>query len=267
VKAGTWLTLGLVVVVPWAEANMSTEPRVTGPPLRITVVYNNVPHSPGLATAWGFAAVIEAGAHTLLFDTGGDGPTLLGNLRQLNIDPASIDAIVLSHIHGDHTGGLDDFLARRPDVTVYVPRSFPAAFCGGLERRGARVEKVSEARRLFAHVHSTGEMGDGTREQALIVDTPTGLVVMTGCAHPGIVEVARAARAYLGKDITLLMGGFHLLGRAAGANRATIEELRKLGVRKVAPSHCTGDEAIGMFQAAWGGDFLAGGCGAVIELP
>jgi 7,8-dihydropterin-6-yl-methyl-4-(beta-D-ribofuranosyl)aminobenzene 5'-phosphate synthase len=246
---------------------MSTEPRVTGSPLRITVVYNNVPHSPGLATAWGFAAVIETGAHTLLFDTGGDGPTLLGNLRQLNVDPASIDAIVLSHIHGDHTGGLDDFLARRPGVTVYVPRSFPTVFCSGVERRGARVEKVGAARRLFANVHSTGEMGGAIREQALIIDTPTGLVVMTGCAHPGIVEVASAARAYLGKDIDLLMGGFHLLGRGPDANRATIEALRRLGVRKVAPSHCTGDEAIGMFRAAWGDNFLAGGCGAVIELP
>jgi 7,8-dihydropterin-6-yl-methyl-4-(beta-D-ribofuranosyl)aminobenzene 5'-phosphate synthase len=267
VKRAAWLALGLVAIAPWAEATMSTEPRVTGPPLRITVVYNNVPHSPGLATAWGFAAVIEAGAHTLLFDTGGDGPTLLVNLRRLGIDPASIDTIVLSHIHGDHTGGLDDFLARRPDVTVYLPRSFPAAFCGGVERRGARVEKVGGARRLFANVHSTGEMGDGTREQALIIDTPTGLAVMTGCAHPGIVEIARAARAYLRKDIALLMGGFHLLGRAPEANRATIKALRRLGVRKVAPSHCTGDEAIGMFHAAWGDDFLAGGCGAVIELP
>ena len=63
------------------------------------------------------------------------------------------------------------------------------------------------------------------------------------------------------------MGGFHLLGRRPDANTATIEALRKLGVRKVAPSHCTGDEAIGMFRAVWGDDFLAGGCGAVIEMP
>lgn len=266
-KRAAWLALGLVAIAPWAEATMSTEPRATLLPLRITVVYNNVPHSPGLATAWGLAAVLETGAHTLLFDTGGDGPTLLANLRRLGIDPGSIGAIVLSHIHGDHTGGLDDLLACRPDVTVYVPRSFPTAFCNAVERRGARVEKVGGARRLFANVYSTGEMGDGTREQALVIDTPTGLVVMTGCAHPGVVEVARTASAYLGKEIRLLMGGFHLLGRRSDANSATIEVLRKLGVRKVAPSHCTGDEAVAMFRATWGDDYLAGGCGAVIEMP
>jgi 7,8-dihydropterin-6-yl-methyl-4-(beta-D-ribofuranosyl)aminobenzene 5'-phosphate synthase len=248
-------------------ATMGAETHATRPPLRITVVYNNVPHAPGLTTAWGFAAVIAAGADTVLFDTGGDGPTLLANLRRLGIDPDSIDAVVLSHIHGDHTGGLDDFLARNPKVTVYLPRSFPAAFRRAVESRGARVEPVSGPQRLFANFHSTGEMGDGTREQALIVDTAAGLVVITGCAHPDIVEIARAARVYLGKDIYLLMGGFHLLGRGPEQNRPTVDALRKLGVRKVAPSHCTGDAAIAMFRETWGRDFIEGGCGAVIKLP
>jgi 7,8-dihydropterin-6-yl-methyl-4-(beta-D-ribofuranosyl)aminobenzene 5'-phosphate synthase len=266
-KRGAGLALSLALIAPSVEATMDPEPRTTPRALRITVVYNNVTHSPGLATAWGFAAVVETDAHTVLFDTGGDRETLLANLGRLGIDPASVDAVVLSHIHGDHTGGLDGFLARRRDVTVYLPRSFPAAFRRAVEGRGARVETVGAARRLFANIHSTGEMGNGAREQALIIDTPEGLVVVTGCAHPGIVEVARAAKTYLGKDIELLMGGFHLLGRGSDANRATIEALRQLGVRRVAPSHCTGDEAMAMFRAAWGDGFLAGGCGAVIELP
>jgi 7,8-dihydropterin-6-yl-methyl-4-(beta-D-ribofuranosyl)aminobenzene 5'-phosphate synthase len=110
-------------------------------------------------------------------------------------------------------------------------------------------------------------MGDGTIEQALIVDTASGLVVITGCAHPGIVNIARAARMYLGKDIYLLMGGFHLLGRSPEQNRATVAALRQLAVRKVAPSHCTGDAAIALFREKWANDFIEGGCGAVIEVP
>jgi 7,8-dihydropterin-6-yl-methyl-4-(beta-D-ribofuranosyl)aminobenzene 5'-phosphate synthase len=92
-------------------------------------------------------------------------------------------------------------------------------------------------------------------------------MIITGCAHPGIVRIAQTAREYLGKDIYLLMGGFHLLGRRPDENRATIAALRKLGVHKVAPSHCTGDEAIALFRAAWGDDFVEGGCGAVMGLP
>lgn len=264
----TWFALlWLVAATLWTRPTMSAEERATGPSLRIEVVYNNVPHAPGLATAWGFAAVIQTGTDTVLFDTGGDGPTLLRNLQRLEIDPQSIDAVVLSHVHGDHTGGLDDFLARRPDVTVYVPRSFSPTFRRGVKRRGARVETVGEAQHLFAHYYSTGEMGNHTDEQALIIDTPAGLVVMTGCAHPGIVEIARTARAYRGKDIYLLMGGFHLMGKSERSLRATLQALRDLGVRKVAPSHCTGDDAIALFRRQWGSDFIEGGCGAVIEVP
>jgi 7,8-dihydropterin-6-yl-methyl-4-(beta-D-ribofuranosyl)aminobenzene 5'-phosphate synthase len=266
-KRRAWLALSLATVVgPWVEAAMATEPRGSPAQLRITVVYNNVPHSPGLVTAWGFAAVIATGTDTVLFDTGGVGATLLANFDRLGIDPKSIDAVVLSHIHGDHTGGLDDFLARRPDVTVYLPQSFPPAFRRAVERRGARVETVSEPRRLLGSFYSTGEMRDGPDEQALIVDTSAGLVVVTGCAHPDIVKIARTARAYLHKDIYLLMGGFHLLGRSPARNRASVKALRELGVRKVAPSHCTGDEATRLFREAWGKDFVEGGCGAVIEI-
>ena len=256
-----WLVLCLATIGPGMAMGAEAEP------LRITVVYNNVPHTPGFATAWGFAAVIESGAETVLFDTGGDGPTLLANLARLKIESRRVSAIVLSHIHGDHTGGLDDFLAQQPNVTVYLPRSFPAAIVRSVQSRGARVATVSGPQRLFANLYSTGELGNGTTEQALIIDTASGLVVITGCAHPDIVKIAQVAREYRGKDIHLLMGGFHLLSRSPEQNRATVAALRQLGVRKVAPSHCTGDAAIALFRKTWGGNFLEGGCGAIIEVP
>jgi 7,8-dihydropterin-6-yl-methyl-4-(beta-D-ribofuranosyl)aminobenzene 5'-phosphate synthase len=264
-----WLAIALAPLAfgLWRFAVMDAQVPTGQPPQRVTVVYNNVPHAPGLATAWGFAAVIAMGNDRVLFDTGGDGAMLLDNLRKLRIDLDSVDAVVLSHIHGDHVGGLNGVLERRPDVVVYLPQSFPAGFRRSVEQRGAQVESVSGPKHLFGAFHSTGELDSGTREQALIIDTEAGLVIITGCAHPGIVEVARSARAYLGKDIYLLMGGFHLSGLDQGAIRGIIAELRRLGVRKVAPSHCTGHEATELFRASWGSDFLEGGCGAVIELP
>jgi 7,8-dihydropterin-6-yl-methyl-4-(beta-D-ribofuranosyl)aminobenzene 5'-phosphate synthase len=262
-----WLAIWFAAA-GFTPAAIPAESRAKDAAMRITVVYNNVPHAAGLTTAWGFAAVVEVGADTVLFDTGGDGPTLMANLRRLAIDPASIDAIVLSHIHGDHTGGLDDFLDRHNDVTVYMPASFPQAFREAVQRRGARVRSVGRRpQRLFASVHSSGEMGDSISEQALIVETHAGLVVITGCAHPGIVEIARVAHSYLNKEIYLLMGGFHLGGRSERDLEKILQALRKLGVRKVAPSHCSGNEAIASFRKTWGADFIEGGCGAVIEIP
>jgi 7,8-dihydropterin-6-yl-methyl-4-(beta-D-ribofuranosyl)aminobenzene 5'-phosphate synthase len=235
--------------------------------LHFHVVFNNVPYRAGLETGWGFSCLVTGLDKTVLFDTGGNGDILLANMRRLGLDPEGVEAIVLSHIHSDHTGGLGDFLTHQPDVTVYMPESFPASFLREVKRFGATTETVSGPRQLMDSVHSTGEMGRTTREQALIVDTTEGLVVITGCAHPDIADVAEQAQAYLGKDIYLLMGGFHLGGRSDADIRAIIQRLKALGIRKVAPSHCTGDSATRMFRDAWPGGFIDGGLGAVIEVP
>jgi 7,8-dihydropterin-6-yl-methyl-4-(beta-D-ribofuranosyl)aminobenzene 5'-phosphate synthase len=235
--------------------------------VRITVVFNNVPLLSGLETSWGFAAVIETPAHTVLFDTGGNGTILLANMERLGIEPERIEAVVLSHIHADHTGGLERLVERNAHVTVYLPATFPPSFTAAVKARGIRVETVGARRHLLGPFYSTGEMGSDIKEQALIIDTAAGLIVMTGCAHPQVAEMAATARAYLGKEIDLLMGGFHMGGMTYGEIRRVMNELKRLGVRKVAPSHCTGDRATAAFQEAWGPHCIAGGCGAVIEVP
>jgi 7,8-dihydropterin-6-yl-methyl-4-(beta-D-ribofuranosyl)aminobenzene 5'-phosphate synthase len=157
--------------------------------VRLHVVFNNLTYKTGLQTGWGFACLIEGLDKVVLFDTGGNGDFLLSNMQQLGLYAEAVEAVVLSHIHGDHTGGLDTFLARNPDVTVYMPESFPASFKQEVIRLGAAIETVSQPQRLFDSVFSIGEMGGTTKEQALIVDTPRGLIVITGCAHPDVVDM------------------------------------------------------------------------------
>jgi 7,8-dihydropterin-6-yl-methyl-4-(beta-D-ribofuranosyl)aminobenzene 5'-phosphate synthase len=188
-------------------------------------------------------------------------------MERLGLDSRGIDAIVLSHIHGDHTGGLGAILSRNPKITVYLLESFPASFRQEITRADGKVETVSGPRRLFDNMYSTGEMGTTIKEQALIVDTPRGLLVITGCAHPDVADMAERAKKYLGKDIYLLMGGFHLGGKTDAEIRTVTKRLKALGVRKVAPSHCTGDSAIRLFREEWKNNFVEGGMGAVIEIP
>ena len=235
--------------------------------LRLTVLFNNVPFRADLETGWGFSCLIEGLEKTILFDTGASGDILLSNMHRLGLDPGNIDAVVLSHIHGDHTGGLGKVLEFNPDVTVYVPDSFPGSFLTEVQNLGAAVETVSGPRKLMDDVYSTGEMGFAIREQALILDSREGLIVVTGCAHPNVADMAQRAATYLDKKIYLLTGGFHLGGSSDAKVQRIIARLKALGVKKVAPSHCTGDNAIRMFREAWGNDFINGGLGAVIELP
>jgi 7,8-dihydropterin-6-yl-methyl-4-(beta-D-ribofuranosyl)aminobenzene 5'-phosphate synthase len=253
----------MIQTVVAAEATEKIEPQR----LRLYVVFNNVPYQEGLETSWGFACLIKGLDKTILFDTGGNGEILLANIQRLGLDVNNVDAIVLSHIHADHTGGLDTVLAHNHDVTVFLPASFPASFRQEVNAHGAATETVSKPRQLLAGVYSTGEMDGTLTEQALIVDTRQGLIVITGCAHPNVADMAEQAQTYLDKNIYLLMGGFHLSGKSNNEILTIIQRLKTLGVRKVAPSHCTGDKATRLFREAWGDNFIEGGLGAVIEVP
>ena len=235
-------------------------------PIQISVVFNNVPCVAGMETAWGFAAVISAPQWTVLFDTGSDGKRLLSNMERLGVAPEEIGHVFISHLHTDHTGGLAEFLRHNPDVTVFLPASAPAGFIRGIETLGAHVVKAAQPAQLLPRLHTTGELGDGIKEQAMVLETAKGLVVITGCAHPGILNIVRAVRSRFNRPIHLVMGGFHLMGTAPHNIRAVIGGLRELGVERVAPSHCTGGEAMTLFREIWKEDYLEGGCGAVIEL-
>jgi 7,8-dihydropterin-6-yl-methyl-4-(beta-D-ribofuranosyl)aminobenzene 5'-phosphate synthase len=117
-------------------------------------------------------------------------------------------------------------------------------------------------------VYTTGELGNGIKEQSLIVTSSQGLVVITGCAHPGVVNIVRKARDMLAeKPVYLVIGGFHLSRAATPEIESIVEGFRQLGVRKVAPCHCSGDETRKLFREEYGEDYIDSGVGKIIILP
>ena len=233
----------------------------------ISVVYDNYIFSRELASGWGFGCVIDTPQGTMLFDTGGDSDALLANMESMGIDPGAMNTVVLSHIHGDHTGGLAGFLKVNSDVEVLIPVSFPDSMRSGIEASGASYRDVSEPVRISGPVYTTGEMGTGIREQSLILDTDRGLAVITGCAHAGIMKILeRSGEIFPGRTIHLCMGGFHLLSSSDSELRNIIRGFREMGVEKVAPSHCSGDRCRELFREEYGDDFIESGAGKKIGL-
>jgi 7,8-dihydropterin-6-yl-methyl-4-(beta-D-ribofuranosyl)aminobenzene 5'-phosphate synthase len=230
--------------------------------VRFTTVYDNETLDPNLASAWGFACLVGDG---LLFDTGGDARRLLSNMEKMGIDPMGIRTVVLSHAHGDHTGGLSGLLDAGARPTVYVPRSFPRRFKADVRSLTALVE-VEGPVEIRPGIHTTGEVGSRPVEQALAVETTSGMVVVTGCAHPGVVELVRRAKESVGGGVALVLGGFHLGSASRRQVERIIADFRDLGVQQVAPCHCTGDRAMRTFAEEYGDDFTNVGVGRVITV-
>jgi len=233
--------------------------------MNITVVCDNNPYKDGLETKWGFSCLIAGTEKTILFDTG-PGGSLMGNMEKLAIEPLRIDAVVLSHIHPDHTGGMESFLEKNADVAVYLPGSFPTKFKHNIREYGAKVVEVEQAIEICKNVYSGGQFGKWIKEQSLIIHTERGLIVITGCAHPGIVNMVKAAKDLMKEDIILVMGGFHLEWAGKGKIEKIISSFKQLGVRYVGPCHCTGEKARSLFEEHFSRNYVNIGAGKIITL-
>jgi 7,8-dihydropterin-6-yl-methyl-4-(beta-D-ribofuranosyl)aminobenzene 5'-phosphate synthase len=213
--------------------------------MKITVLYDNCLTKPGLKTGWGFSSLIEVGgAPPLLFDTGADGTDLLYNMKELGIDPKRIGMIVISHAHGDHTGGLLDILKMNRDAEIYVPASTVTR----LPNR--KVIMVSQPLQIVEGIFSTGEL-QGI-EQSLAVQTAKGVVVVAGCSHPGVGVILSAAAQY-GK-VYGVVGGLH--------GFRDFSRLDSLSL--VCPCHCTQHKS--ELKTLFPSQYVTCGAGLELEL-
>lgn len=247
--------------------------------------------------------------HSVLLDTGYCEKTVPHNLKYLDLTLDGVAAVVLSHGHMDHTGGLEAVLEMtgkgtrlivHPDAfsdrSIALPTGDTIGFPGFpsrqiLEGWGADVEE-NKAPLLIADdtVLVTGEVARTTAfekgmpnalikknggfepdtftdDQSLVVHLAgKGLVVISGCAHSGIINSVEYAKAITGQDqIHGVIGGFHLTGPAMAPNIApTVERLARIPMQAICPMHCTGFEAIESIREQMPESFVRSSVGSTL---
>jgi len=268
----------------WTEADMTTS-KTEVPPcpilsLRLTVLVENTSLRPGLIGQHGFAALLETERGTILFDTGATGEALAANARALGVDLSRVGAIVLSHGHYDHTGGLSVALAAAPGARLYLHEQTlvkrwgsrlgfkksigipdkdaacrarpqwetlesPRAIPEGVVLSGPIPGPPSPAERGFL-VASGGrtEADRFTDEIFLLARTAAAWVLVTGCCHRGLPNtLAHAQGLSGGEPIRAVVGGFHLKRLSRADLDAAVKALDAAGTREILAGHCTGEKA------------------------
>jgi 7,8-dihydropterin-6-yl-methyl-4-(beta-D-ribofuranosyl)aminobenzene 5'-phosphate synthase len=269
-------------VVPASVPNLETTTR-----LEILPLYENGRADESLEFGHGVSYLIRTDSATILMDLGHN-PTesaqlpSLQNLQALGIAWEEIDALVISHPHPDHVGGVKawqnktvsfgDFTADLSRMTIYapIPMSYP----------GVTIVHSSVPTRIGTDIAMTGVIpfpevfplslfDPKEYEQALVIHVAgEGLVMITGCGHPTLEKLVTRAEGLFGEDVIGVVGGLHYLGASTEDLQPHIQFLETRQPRLLAVSpHDSGPEVLAAFRFAFPEAYQTIQVGEAIQFP
>lgn len=273
--------------------------------LRIGIVVDNWVDKKGFLAEHGLSLWVEYDGQRFLFDTG-HGLVLMHNLEKMQLSLEEMDGVILSHGHYDHGNGLQKLVARLPQPVVYahpqamvekiVKRKTGYHSVGfsysqkDMEDKGVTFRLHSGPTQLGRKMIITGEIPQknsyeevgsnfylparegGYRQdlmsddQALLIKTPRGPVVILGCSHRGVINTLDYACLLLETDeLYGVIGGMHLYPANKDRIRRTIEDLKRYNIKRLVPMHCSGFTARTLMAQTFPHSFVESGVGMIWE--
>ena len=237
--------------------------------MEIKILFNSSSNNDCLSVGWGLSFLIDK---KIMFDAGEKGDLIANNINKLKADLSLVEAVVISHDHRDHTGGLWDVLKLGSNIKVYGCPGFSLEFKRRVSEFASKLIDADNFTLIAAGIYSTGEIigtykGENISEQALIIKTEKGFSVITGCAHPGIIKILDRVKMQLSiNEFYAVLGGFHLKDHSIKDVEKIVKKFGELKVKRVGATHCSGTNAENIFKEKYRDNFLDMKVGQVITV-
>ncbi len=269
--------------------------------IKITILVENTTPVAPLVGEYGFSALVEVDNKKILFDAGSS-DAVFKNSEILGIRLDDIDSVVISHGHFDHTGAVVPFLQEYGKNKIYahsnifakrfVPAGnnqfrdigcvfskqdivgtgseiiftdgfyeiFPGVFTTGEIPRITEYEDVGG--KFLVEVNGSFEEDKIPDDMALVINHPDGLIIISGCAHSGIINTINYSIKKIGRsDVLAFIGGTHLVKASEERIQKTISALESHNIQRCIVSHCTGFYAAARLYNALGEKVIKGETG------
>lgn len=234
---------------------------------KIVVLVDDRQYEENLKTQRGLSIYVEVGDNFLLFDLGPSSEVLQYNSDKLDIGLDLIDATIISHAHSDHMGGLQLLGWASPFLKTYIPYDSMDSVGRMVKNNGLNPIEVIDWIKLWNNVYISKPIHGPPWEHFLVINTSKGIVVFSGCMHPGIDKVLDTIIKHLGSRVRGVIGGLHL----ENAPRKIVEDavnklMEKYAVDFIMPLHCSGELFRRMLRKNYNDKYIDAGAGFVYEL-
>lgn len=252
--------------------------------MKIVTIIDNLVYDSKLTAEHGFSLYLEKDNKKILFDTGQTG-RFINNAKILGINISDIDAVVLSHGHYDHTGGLLEFVKYNRKAWIYAKKDiFLEKYKDHNQYIGIPFDQTLFSDRMV-FIDKTTEFGEDIfivpeitifnqndthfdnmlikkgdtyhpdeflDEQFLVVKKSNSLIIITGCSHRGVTNIIKAAVDYFNLEVEMLIGGFHFRSKNDEYVEKIIDNLKKFNIQNIGVSHCTGVDKYCLMKKRFG---------------